>query len=109
MGLSFQEAWIRFERDKPPTVPFNSNDGFDLYLDGGRHLPDNMTISRVAGRVLDRKYERIGKDISCNGTLESDIYNPVFEERVEFREPNLPPTSTLLLKVCSNRRVNYCT
>jgi len=31
--------------------------------------------------------------------LDSDVYNPVYEEKVEFRETNIPPTATLLLKV----------
>ena len=49
--------------------------------------------------MFSRNYGRVGKDINCHLKLESDIYNPVFEEKIEFREPNLPATSTLLLKV----------
>ena len=32
--------------------------------------------------------------------LDSDIYNPVYEHKEEFREPSIPPSATLLLKVC---------
>lgn len=53
----------------------------------------------MAARLLDRRYEKIGKDISCSVTLDSDIYNPVYNYRVEFREPNMPPSSTLIIKV----------
>ena len=31
--------------------------------------------------------------------ISSDIFNPVFDYRVEFREPNMAATSTLLIKV----------
>jgi hypothetical protein len=40
-----------------------------------------------------------GKDINTGVKLDSDVYNPVYEEKVEFRETNIPPTATLLLKV----------
>ena len=40
-----------------------------------------------------------GKDINTGIKLDSDVYNPVYEEKTEFREPNIPPTATLLLKV----------
>lgn len=45
--LCFQPYWIPLHRKKPPSVPFISEDGFDLYIDGCRHLPDSVTISRV--------------------------------------------------------------
>ncbi len=54
---------------------------------------------QVAGRVLDKRYEKAGKDINTIVNLDSDIYNPVYDHRVEIREPNIPPTATLLLKV----------
>ena len=41
-----------------------------------------------------------GKDISTSVKLDSDIYNPVYEHKEEFREPSIPPSATLLLKVC---------
>ena len=31
----------------PPTQEFSQGDGFFLYVDGARHLPDNVTVSRV--------------------------------------------------------------
>ena len=54
---------------------------------------------QVAGRILDRRYDVYGKDITTGIKLDSDVYNPVYEEKTEFREPNIPPTATLLLKV----------
>ena len=55
--------------------------------------------TQVAGRILDRRYDVYGKDINTGIKLDSDVYNPVYEEKTEFREPNIPPTATLLLKV----------
>jgi hypothetical protein len=54
---------------------------------------------QVAGRVLSRTFDMIGQDISACVLADSTVFNPRFEFRQEFRQPNMPPTSTLLLKV----------
>ncbi|XP_052257875.1 uncharacterized protein LOC127862678 isoform X3 [Dreissena polymorpha] len=92
-------AWLPLERKTPPKDPFLLGDGFDVYIDGCRFLPDSSTFTKVAGRILDRRYELYGKDINTGEKLDSDVYNPVYEEKIEFRETNIPPTATLLLKV----------
>ncbi|XP_050401529.1 uncharacterized protein LOC126818261 isoform X2 [Patella vulgata] len=92
-------AWLPLDRKRPPSEPYISGDGFDVYIDGCRFLPDSVTFTKVAGRVLDRKYEVYGKDILTSVKLDSDIYNPIYEHKEEFREPNIPPSSTLLLKI----------
>ncbi|XP_074643635.1 uncharacterized protein LOC141900574 isoform X3 [Tubulanus polymorphus] len=92
-------AWISFERKMVISEQFGPSDGFDLYIDGCRFLPDSVTITRVAGRILTRRYEMVGRDITTIVRPDSYIYNPKFEHKMEFREPNIPPSSTLLLKV----------
>ncbi|KAH9523455.1 hypothetical protein Btru_040051 [Bulinus truncatus] len=92
-------AWLPFDRRVPLSEPFHVGDGFDIYIDGCRFLPDSVTYSRVAARILDRKYEVYGKDISTSVKIDSDIFNPVYEHRAEFREPQIPPSATLLFKV----------
>lgn len=92
-------AWLPMERRNPPMEPFYAGDGFDIYIDGCRFLPDSVTFTRVAGRILDRRYEVHGKDVSTSVKLDSDIYNPVYEHKEEFRELSIPPSATLLLKV----------
>ncbi|XP_022315185.2 uncharacterized protein LOC111119376 isoform X3 [Crassostrea virginica] len=92
-------SWLPCERSKAPRDPFLSGDGFDVYVDGCRFLPDSVTFTKVAARVLDRKYEVHGKDINANVTLDSDIYNPVYETKTEFRENNIPPSATILFKI----------
>ncbi|XP_069128656.1 uncharacterized protein [Argopecten irradians] len=92
-------TWLPFERKAPPKDPFLKGDGFDVYIDGGRYFPDSVSFTKVAGRLLDRKYEVHGRDISTTVKLDSDIHSPVYEDKTEFRESNIPPSSTLLLKI----------
>ncbi|XP_061197713.1 uncharacterized protein LOC133205832 isoform X2 [Saccostrea echinata] len=92
-------SWLPCERTRPCRDPFLSGDGFDVYVDACRFLPDSVTFTKVAARVLDRKYEVHGKDINATVKLDSDIYNPVYETKTEFRENNIPPSSTILFKV----------
>ncbi|KAL4236724.1 Coiled-coil domain-containing protein 17 [Mactra antiquata] len=109
-------AWLPMERKTPIKEPYLLGDGFDVYIDGCRYLPDSATFTKVAGRILDRRYDLYGKDINTNVKLDSDVYNPVYEEKIEFRETNIPPTATLLLKVYTIDNfyktltvVGYCT
>ncbi|XP_025108860.1 uncharacterized protein LOC112573069 isoform X2 [Pomacea canaliculata] len=92
-------AWLPLDRRHPPTEPFMVGDGFDIYIDGCRFLPESVSFSRVTGRIMDRRYEVYGKDISTSVKLDSDIYNPVYEHKEEFREPTIPPSATLYFKV----------
>ncbi|XP_035270927.1 uncharacterized protein ccdc17 isoform X3 [Anguilla anguilla] len=94
-----QGAYIFRERETPPVRPFLSGDGFDLYIDGARFLPDCVTVSRVTGRIFDRHYNQVGPDISTGIDLNSNIFEPVYDERVEIRCLNMPPSATLLLKL----------
>ncbi|XP_039591041.1 uncharacterized protein LOC120514622 isoform X1 [Polypterus senegalus] len=104
INCSISEEWpsaafIHRQRENPPAEPFVSGDGIDLYIDGARFLPDAVTISRVTGRIFDRNYNQFGPDISTGIDLNSNIFEPHYNERVELRHPALPPSSTLLLKV----------
>ncbi|KAL8600700.1 hypothetical protein ACOMHN_057290 [Nucella lapillus] len=94
-----QSVWILKTRSQPPTEPFLTGDGFDVYIDGCRFLPDSVTFTRVAARVLDRHYQAYGKDMSSGICLDSDVYNPVYQHWEEFREPSIPPSAAFLFKV----------
>lgn len=52
--------------------------------------------------MLDRKYEVYGKDINVIVNLDSDIYNLVYEIKIEFRENNILFFFIIMFKV------NYC-
>ena len=40
-------SWLPCERSKAPRDPFLSGDGFDVYVDGCRFLPDSVTFTKV--------------------------------------------------------------
>lgn len=94
-----ENVWIKNGRPSILTEEFEEGNGFDLYIDGARFLPDSITVSKVAGRVLDKNYTRIGNDIDVQAELDSDIYNPEYNARIEYREPVFPPSCTLMLKL----------
>ena len=58
--------------------------------------------SQIAGRILNRSFEKVGMDFRTGVLLDSDIFSPYYNYRVELREPNLPPSSTLMLKVSAS-------
>ncbi|KAJ7386478.1 Coiled-coil domain-containing protein 17 [Desmophyllum pertusum] len=100
-----ENVWIKNGRSSILTDEFEEGNGFDLYIDGARFLPDSVTVSKVAGRVLDKNYTRIGADIDVQAELDSDIYNPEYNARLEYREPVFPPSSILMLKVYTVERM----
>lgn len=53
----------------------------------------------MVGRIFNSDYEKQGQDLSTNIELDSDIYSPVFNFRLEFRDLIFSPTSTLLIKL----------
>ncbi|KAJ7332818.1 hypothetical protein JRQ81_014998 [Phrynocephalus forsythii] len=96
-----REAFIHHVREMPPVESFEAGDGFDLYIDGARFLPDGVTITRVAARIFTSTYKQIGPDIFTGIDLNSSIFDPIYSYSVEIREPAITPCATLLLKVYS--------
>ncbi|XP_044882933.1 coiled-coil domain-containing protein 17 isoform X2 [Mauremys mutica] len=94
-------AFIHHTRETPASEPFSAADGFDLYIDGARFLPDAVTVTRVTGRIFDSSYHQIGPDISTGIDLSSNIFEPLYSYSVEIRNPAVPPSATLLLKLYS--------
>lgn len=45
-------VWIAAKRRAPLTTTYHGKDGFDLYIDGARFLPYNVTISKVCAAFL---------------------------------------------------------
>lgn len=42
-----------FEPQNTLSGNWQSQDALDVYIDGTRHLPDNVTLTKVSARVLD--------------------------------------------------------
>ena len=47
INLCIQSAWVDLRRTAAPSKQFLPGDGFFLYIDGARYLPDTVTVSRV--------------------------------------------------------------
>ncbi|XP_040190531.1 uncharacterized protein LOC120922124 [Rana temporaria] len=92
-------AYIPHSRRKAVLDPFSSTDGIAVFIDGARFLPDAATVTCVTGRIFDKNYDQIGPDISTGIDLSSDIFHPHYNYSLQINSPNVPPTSTLLLKV----------
>ncbi|KAH0618690.1 hypothetical protein JD844_018099 [Phrynosoma platyrhinos] len=95
------DAFIHHVRETPPVESFDAGDGFDLYIDGARFLPDGVTVTKVAACIFTSSYKQIGPDIHTEIDLNSSIFNPVYNYSVGIRELVLTPCATLLLKVYS--------
>ncbi|XP_043376337.1 coiled-coil domain-containing protein 17 isoform X2 [Dermochelys coriacea] len=100
-------AFIHHTRETPALEPFIATDGFDLYIDGARFLPDAVTITRVTGRIFDSSYNQIGPDISTGLDLSSNIFEPLYNYNVQIRDPAVPPSAALLLKLYSLDRFSF--
>ncbi|EGD74170.1 hypothetical protein PTSG_12409 [Salpingoeca rosetta] len=88
-----------YKERTPPAEVFQSTSGFDLYIDGARFLPSNATITKVVGRIFNVGKQVQKKDITTSLDLDSDVFNPTYNFRLEFREPIFTPTSTLVVQV----------
>eukprot|EP00118_Oscarella_pearsei_P021598 m.243077 g.243077 ORF g.243077 m.243077 type:complete len:476 (+) comp40233_c1_seq26:475-1902(+) len=100
-------AWIKKERLEFPWRPFIAGDDFDLYIDGARFLPDIATATRVSGRIMNYKYNKVGEklDISTDIDLDSGIYEPRYSFRLHVQEARIPPTATLILRIYTRNRL----
>ena len=63
------------------------------------HINSSWSCLQISAKILDRQYTSVGRHMNVIARIGSDIFNPVFDYRVEFREPNMAATSTLLIKV----------
>ncbi|XP_013420709.1 uncharacterized protein LOC106181016 [Lingula anatina] len=100
-----KNAWLPCKRSSPPSEPYNQDQGFDIYIDACKNMPDGVTFSKVAGTILSRDGRFFGGVVDAAIRITSDdIYNPVYNYRLEMRDPNISPTATLLLKIYTRER-----
>lgn len=78
---------------------YSPGDGFSVYLDGARGLPDNVTICKATVRVLTAKNMLIGDEVVTYSGVESKRACPVFSAFAEYRADTFDPTATLLVRV----------
>jgi hypothetical protein len=73
--------------------------GIDFYIDGGRFLPDNVTVVKIVMQVYNRKCREVFKSEAGLPELDSANYNPTFHFRRELRKEWFDPTSLVLISV----------
>ena len=67
---------MKLYQDEPP---FNiEKDFIEIYIDGGRHFPNNITISKQLIRIIDEHGNMIFPLENCMCTMDSDVYTPMF-------------------------------
>ncbi|GBG32008.1 Coiled-coil domain-containing protein 17 [Hondaea fermentalgiana] len=94
----FVENKVKLSRN-PPLFE-RGEDGFDVYIDGARCLPDYATISAVHVKLLAPNYELIGEEHRAHASLGDSAYNPKYRLRAEFRgEAVANPAGTLLFRI----------
>jgi len=96
-----EEPWINYQDVKNKAKnKFENGDGFDVYLDGARFLPDNSTVTKVSLKAYTQSGKHIGGDDElafCD--LGGSLLSPKFNLRKEFRGDQFDPTSTLMIRV----------
>eukprot|EP00941_MAST-03F_sp_MAST-3F-sp1_P005219 g5219.t1 len=90
---------INVKRREPPAEEFTSSDGFEIYVDGCRWLPDSCTLCRIKVEVNTSKWSKVGEEHYFNALMDSTASCPTFESRCEYHAGDYVPTSTLLLRV----------
>ena len=73
-------------------------------------LKNTVDLSLSVSILIGVIWFRIGEDIDVQAELDSDIYNPEYNARVEYREPVFSQFCILMLKVYTVDRIarNLC-
>ena len=77
-------------------------DGYDIYVDGLRGLPDFVTISQIRVKLLDQTFSTVGDFPVVTETAKQNesASSPGYSIRVECRDETAAvPTATLLLRI----------
>jgi len=79
--------------------PFEKGYGIDLYIDGARFLPDNVTVSKIVLFVTNQNLDRMIPPQAGLPDLESYTFSPLFAFRQELRAPHFDPTLMALISL----------
>ncbi|KAL3657350.1 hypothetical protein V7S43_017669 [Phytophthora oleae] len=100
------EPWIRvdnaleLQRRLLGGNPFQSGDGFNVFIDGGRGFPDSTTISKVTIAALDANRSQVAAENGSEfAAVTSNAFDPEFDTYVEYRQSSFNPTLTLVIRV----------
>lgn len=96
------EAWLPMADAPLSNELFAVDDGFDIYIDGARWLPDNVTLTMVTCYVANSKmqlYGRFEKEVDARSM---NVRCPYYLARKEMRKDpskDWDPTLTLLIQL----------
>lgn len=97
-----KEAW-KASPDPPISDElFASDDGFDIYIDAARWMPDNVALTTVTCFVANSKMELYGKFEKEIDARTMNVRCPLFLARKEMRRDpsrDWDPTLTLLIQI----------
>lgn len=75
-------------------------DGFNVYIDGARFLPDNITLSCVQLKCMLPDYSAVGEAHMGYPRFDDSAFSPKYNLRAEFHGATFAnPTTTLLIRV----------
>jgi hypothetical protein len=90
--------FIQNDKKQFSNRPFMKGSGIDVYIDAARFLPDNVTFVKLIVKVIDSSLkDSLGYHAGLPD-LNSDIFNPEFNFRLELRSPNFDPTLCLYIQ-----------
>ena len=82
------------------TLYNKDEDGFNVYIDGARFLPDNITLSCVQVKCMLPDYNPVGETVLGFPRFDDSAYSPKYKLRAEMHgETFANPTTTLLMRV----------
>eukprot|EP00519_Triparma_laevis_P002471 CAMPEP_0182506334 /NCGR_PEP_ID=MMETSP1321-20130603/20971_1 /TAXON_ID=91990 /ORGANISM="Bolidomonas sp., Strain RCC1657" /LENGTH=1787 /DNA_ID=CAMNT_0024712049 /DNA_START=223 /DNA_END=5583 /DNA_ORIENTATION=- len=98
-----EEPFVKYEDTTTQPVPFEAADGVDVYIDGARSLPNNVSVTKVilqcknkSGKVFnDDANDKMEQTCDLSGT----VFSPKFQLYKEYRSDQFDPTLTLLIRV----------
>ncbi|XXQ36202.1 C2H2-type domain-containing protein [Plasmodiophora brassicae] len=97
---SSSAPWIKVDAGPPPDVAFEPGDGFDVYVDQCRFLPDNVTVTRAVLQVWTSDFGvGVGERALAVCSTGSQVQHPTFGIRSEYRARSFNPTCTLEVQV----------
>ena len=97
-----KEAWIACPDPPIGQELFAADDGFDIYIDGARWLPDNVILTKVTCYVANAKMQLYGKFEKEVDPRSMNVRCPYYLARKEMRrDPSKEwdPTLTLLIEI----------
>lgn len=100
-GDAGEDPFIKYEDTKTKLKKFEDGDGFDVFVDAARFLPDNATVTKISVKAYSKSGKAVGGDEKigyCD--LGSALLNPKFSDcRKEFRGDKFDPTATLMVRL----------